>query len=214
MLKDTLKHQGLRNHLVRLLQQKGIQNTTVLEAIQTIPRHFFLDSGFENHAYQDKAFPIGSEQTISHPYTVAFQTTLLDLKPKQKILEIGTGCGYQTAILDYLGAEIYTLERHRKLYLRAKLLLEQMGIFPKYMNFGDGYKGLEKYAPYDAILVTAGAPYIPKALLKQLALKGKLIIPVGQSKQIMTRITKHNTDQFSKETFGEFQFVPLLEDIV
>ena len=214
-MKDTFKHQGMRNRLVLKLQDKGIVNHKVLQAISKVPRHFFLDSSFEDHAYQDKAFPIGADQTISHPYTVAFQTSLLDIQPNQKILEIGTGCGYQTAILHVMGAKVYTIERQYTLYQNAKSLLSKMNYIPKYIGFSDGYKGLDVYAPYDGIIVTAGAPYIPKPLLLQLSKQnGKLVIPVGDKDQIMTRITRTAEDKFAKETFGNFKFVPLLQDKV
>ena len=205
----------MRNRLVASLQKKGITDQRVLQAIAKVPRHFFLDSSFEDHAYQDKAFPIGADQTISHPYTVAFQTSLLNLKPNDKILEIGTGCGYQTAILQCLGAKVYTLERQRTLHQKAKFLLSKMNYLPKYMGFSDGYKGLDMYAPYNGIIVTAGAPYIPKPLLLQLSKNGgRLIIPVGDKDQVMTRVIRTQEDKFTRETFGKFNFVPLLQDKV
>jgi len=171
-----------------------------------------MDSGFLDHAYQDKAFPIAAGQTISQPYTVAFQTELLGLKPKDKVLEIGTGSGYQTAILLELKAVVYTIERQLELYKKTKLFLEKIGYRPKKMVFGDGYKGLPEDAPFDGIIVTAGAPEVPKTLLEQLAIGGRMVIPVGVKDQIMMRITRLSEKEFKKESFGTFRFVPLLED--
>lgn len=211
-LKDTLKHKGLRNKLVRTIASKGIMNKGVLDAVSKVPRHLFMDSGFLDHAYQDKAFPIAAGQTISQPYTVAFQTELLNLKPKDKVLEIGTGSGYQTAILLELKAVVYTIERQLELFKKTKLFLEKIGYRPKKIVFGDGYKGLPDEAPFDGILVTAGAPDVPKTLLEQLAIGGRLVIPVGVKDQIMMRITRISDKEFKKESFGTFRFVPLLED--
>jgi protein-L-isoaspartate(D-aspartate) O-methyltransferase len=211
-LKDTAKHQGLRNHLVSVLQQKGITDTNVLEAIKKIPRHLFLNSSFEDYAYQDKAFPIGSGQTISQPYTVAFQSQLLEIKKEQKVLEIGTGSGYQTAVLCLMGAKVYSVERQNELFKQTSALLPKLGIRPKHLTFGDGYKGLPTYAPFDSIIVTAGAPFIPKALMAQLKIGGRLVIPLGTEIQIMTLLIRKNETQFEKHELGEFKFVPLLED--
>lgn len=211
-LKDTPKHQGLRNQLVKLIAQKGIKSKEVLEAMTRIPRHLFMDSALEAHAYEDKAFPIASNQTISQPYTVAFQTELLELKKDDKILEVGTGSGYQTAVLIEIGVKVYTIERQNELYKIAKRFLPKLGYRPKYMSFGDGYKGLPEYAPFDGIIVTAGAPIVPKDLLSQLKIGGKLVIPVGESIQIMTVITRKSKTAFSKKEYGEFRFVPLLKD--
>ena len=211
-MKDTPKHQGLRNQLVIVLKQKGISNKSVLEAISKIPRHLFLDSSFEDYAYQDKAFPIGAGQTISQPYTVAFQTELLDAKKGDKILEIGTGSGYQTAVLCAIGAVVYSVERQNELFKKTSLLLPKLGIRAKHLSFGDGYKGLPNYAPFDGVIVTAGAPEIPKALMAQLKIGGKLVIPVGENSQIMTLIIRKGETQFEKHEFGDFKFVPLLED--
>lgn len=209
---DNYRHQGKRKALLDKLQEKGITDVRVLAAMQLIPRHLFLDSGFEDHAYQDKAFPIGAGQTISQPYTVAFQTQLLAVQKDEKVLEIGTGSGYQTAVLCALGAKVYTLERQLELYKKTQLFLQKLGFRPKYASFGDGYLGLPEYAPFDKILVTAGAPYIPKPLMAQLKVGGKLVIPVGEDPQIMTVLTRISTKRFEKETFGEFRFVPLLEN--
>jgi protein-L-isoaspartate(D-aspartate) O-methyltransferase len=211
-LKDSTKHQGLRNQLVEQLAQKGITDKLVLKAIGAIPRHLFLNSSFEQYAYQDKAFPIAAGQTISHPYTVAFQSQLLNLQPYQKILEIGTGSGYQTAVLCHMGATVYTIERQNELFKKTNLFLPKIGVRPKKVIFGDGYKGLPEYAPYDAILVTAGAPFIPEPLMAQLKIGGKLIIPLGYEEQIMTQLVRKNQSQFEKTEFGNFRFVPLLED--
>lgn len=213
-MKDTAKHQGLRNQLASALKEKGIVDSRVLEAVRKIPRHLFLNSGFEDYAYQDKPFPIGAGQTISQPYTVAFQTQLLQVEKDQKILEIGTGSGYQTAILFALGAKVYTVERQNELFKQASLLLPKLGVKPKHMSFGDGYKGLPNHAPFDGIIVTAGAPEIPNALMAQLKIGGRLVIPVGEPSgiQIMTVLIRKNEKQFEKHEFGEFRFVPLLEN--
>jgi len=211
-LKDTAKHQGLRNQLVTVLEQKGITDKNVLEAIRKIPRHLFLNSSFEDYAYQDKAFPIGAGQTISQPYTVAFQSQLLEVQKEHKVLEVGTGSGYQTAVLHGMGAKVYSIERQKELFKSTSLLLPKLGIRPKHLSFGDGYKGLPNFAPFDSIIVTAGAPLIPKPLMAQLKVGGRLVIPVGEDVQIMTLLIRKNETQFEKHEFGEFRFVPLLED--
>lgn len=211
-MKDTNKHKGLRNQLAKILEEKGIIDKNVLDAIRTIPRHLFLNSSFEDFAYQDKAFPIGAGQTISQPYTVAFQSQLLDVKKDQKILEIGTGSGYQTAVLCLLGAKVYSVERQNELFKTTSLLLPKLGIRPKHLSFGDGYKGLPNHAPFDSIIVTAGAPIIPQPLMAQLKIGGKLVIPVGENEQIMTMLIRKNETQFEKHEFGDFKFVPLLEN--
>lgn len=209
---DTEKHRGLREQLVKKLQQKGITDEQVLKAIGTVPRHLFLESSFEAFAYQDKPFPIGAGQTISQPYTVAFQTQLLQVKKDNKILEIGTGSGYQTAILCKLGAKVYSVERQSELFKKTVKFLPKIGTRPKHLSLGDGYKGLPVYAPFDGIIVTAGAPEIPAALLAQLNVGGRLVIPVGKDIQIMTLIIRKNEIQFEKHEYGEFRFVPLLEN--
>ena len=211
-MKDTNKHQGLRNLLVKQLKEKGITDKNVLDAIAKIPRHLFIDSSFENFAYQDKAFPIGADQTISQPYTVAFQTELLQVEKEHKVLEIGTGSGYQTAVLVTLGAKVYSIERQNELFKSTKLLLPKLGIRPIHLSFGDGYKGLPQYGPFDSIIVTAGAPIIPQALLSQLKIGGRLVIPVGDDIQIMTLLIRKNETQFEKTELGDFKFVPLLEN--
>lgn len=202
----------MRNKLADLVESKGIQNKKVLEAIRTIPRHLFMDSSFEDHAYQDKPFPIAADQTISQPYTVAYQTELLDVEPGQKVLEIGTGSGYQTAVLLYLKAKVYTVERQLELYKKTTIFFRKMGYRPKKFVFGDGYKGLPEHAPFDRIIVTAGAPEVPKKLLSQLKVGGKMVIPVGEEDQVMMRITRKSETEFEREAFGSFRFVPLLED--
>lgn len=211
-LKDTAKHQGLRNQLAALLKEKGITDKNVLDAIKKIPRHLFLNSSFEDFAYQDKAFPIGAGQTISQPYTVAFQSQLLEVKKDHKVLEIGTGSGYQTAVLCLLGAKVYSIERQTELFKQTSALLPKLGIRPKHLSFGDGYKGLPNHAPFDSIIVTAGAPIIPQPLMAQLKIGGRLVIPLGEEQQIMTLLIRKNETQFEKHELGECRFVPLLEN--
>ena len=211
-LKDTAKHQGLRNQLATILMQKGIVNKNVLQAIATIPRHLFIDSSFESHAYQDKAFPIAAEQTISQPYTVAFQTQALEIEKEDKVLEIGTGSGYQTAILLELKAIVFTIERQHELFKKTSLFLPKLGYKPKKFIFGDGYKGLIEEAPFDKIIVTAGAPFVPNSLLSQLKVGGKLLIPVGDATQIMTLFTRKSSKEFEKIELGDFAFVPMLQE--
>jgi protein-L-isoaspartate(D-aspartate) O-methyltransferase len=209
MLEDNYKQRGLRNKLVKNLQKKGISDERVLDAIAKVPRHVFFDDALLEHAYQDKAFPIGEGQTISQPYTVAFQSEKLEIRPGDKILEIGTGSGYQAAILMEMGARVYTIEYNRKLHETAKDFLPRMGYNP-YFFYGDGSKGLPSKAPFDKIIVTAGAPVIPKALTDQLAEGGILIIPVGdRERQRMLRIRKIQ-GKLIQEEFENFAFVPLL----
>ncbi|HET8859366.1 protein-L-isoaspartate(D-aspartate) O-methyltransferase [Marivirga sp.] len=209
MLEDTYKHQGMRRKLIQKLRDKGIQNERVLSAMAKIPRHVFFDNAFLEHAYQDKAFPIGHGQTISQPYTVAFQSELLEVKPGDKILEIGTGSGYQACVLCELGAKLYTIEYQKPLYERTKVFLPQMGYKP-FFFCGDGSKGISAHAPYDKIIVTAGAPSVPTALLEQLNIGGYLIIPVGDNQtQQMLRLTKDTDRKIVKEVFSNFSFVPL-----
>jgi protein-L-isoaspartate(D-aspartate) O-methyltransferase len=209
-LEDTYRHKGQRRELVKLLRTKGIKNEAVLQAINTLPRHFFFDTALDSHAYEDKAFPIGEGQTISQPYTVAFQTELLQIKPGDKVLEIGTGSGYQGAILHLLGAAVHTIEFQKKLYDRTKKFMAKLGI-PLHFYFGDGSQGIPEQAPFDKILVTAGAPVVPKSLLKQLKIGGILVIPVGDRKtQKMLRLTKVTATKIEQEEFENFAFVPLL----
>ena len=202
----------MRRHLVEQLRKKGITDEEVLSAIGSVPRHLFMDSGFESHAYQDKAFPIAAEQTISQPYTVAFQSQLLQVQQGQCVLEIGTGSGYQTAVLTLLGADVYSIERQHQLYRYSMRQLPKLGYRPKKLVFGDGYKGLPEFAPFDRILVTAGATEIPKALLNQLAIGGRMVIPVGAGTQEMILMVRISAKEFEKQKHGTFQFVPMLTD--
>ena len=211
-MKDTFKHKGLRQQLVKTIKAKGITDEKVLEAIGEIPRHLFMDSSFIDHAYQDKPFPIGADQTISQPYTVAYQTELLQVKKGDKVLEIGTGSGYQTAVLCLLGAKVYSIERQQELFKKTSKFLPKLGFRAKKLIFGDGYIGLEEEAPFDSIIVTAGAPFVPKPLLNQLTIGGRLVIPVGGDIQTMTLFIRKGEKEFEKHELGEFRFVPLLED--
>lgn len=212
-MKDLPKHKGLRNQLVKELRAKGIKDERVLDAINEVPRHFFLDSGFVDFAYQNKAFPIGASQTISHPYTVAYQTELLEVKPNHKILEIGTGSGYQTAVLVSLDAEVYSIERQKELFDKTKKVLPRYGYVAKKLIYGDGYIGLKEKAPFDSIIVTAGAPYLPKKLLAQLKIGGRLVIPIGDKEQIMHLYIRVEEKKFKKHELGKFMFVPFLKDV-
>jgi len=211
MLNDTYRHKGLRKQLAALIKEKGIESSEVLKAIESVPRHLFLNSSFIERAYMDIAFPIGAGQTISRPHTVAFQTELLAIKRGEKVLEIGTGSGYQTSILLEMGAKVFTIERQKELFDKTKLFLPSIGYSTKFF-YGDGYKGLPVFAPFDKIIITAGAPNIPEALLGQLKIGGRLVIPIGDKVQIMTLIEKIADKQFEKTEYGEFKFVPLLED--
>jgi protein-L-isoaspartate(D-aspartate) O-methyltransferase len=210
-MKDTYRHKGLRKILVEEVRGKGIYETRVLEALMKVPRHLFMDTGLDKFAYKDQAFPIGSGQTISQPYTVAFQTQLLDVRRHDKVLEIGTGSGYQTAILLEMGATVYTIERQRDLYLKAQSFLPSIGYKANFF-YGDGYEGLESYAPFDRILVTAGATEMPEKLKSQLKTGGILVVPLGDAgSQVMTRIVRKSDDEFEKTEHGRFVFVPLLK---
>ena len=210
---DTYRHKGLRNRLVDALRKRGIADEAVLAAIHAVPRHFFLDKAFEEHAYEDKPFPIGNEQTISQPYTVAYMTALLEVKRGDRILEIGTGSGYQAAILAAMGARVFTVERQEALYLHAKALLAHLGLTGVRCFFKDGTKGLPEYAPYTGIIVTAGAPVVPEPLRQQLALGGRLIIPVGEDVQYMYRIERLSEQEYKEEILDAFRFVPFLEGV-
>ncbi len=202
----------MRHNLVEKIIAKGIKDKHVLKAIETIPRHLFMDSSFLEYAYEDKPFPIGSGQTISQPYTVAFQTELLNIKRGDKVLEVGTGSGYQACVLIEMGAKVYTVERHKSLYMQSKKLLSELGYKPVLMSYGDGYKGLPVHAPFDKIIVTAGAPCVPADLKLQLKTGGCLVIPVGNEIQVMMRIIKTESGSFTEEKHGTFRFVPLLEN--
>lgn len=210
-MEDSYLYKGMRRRLVAELKSKGIYDENVLAAINKIPRHVFFDNIFEKDAYDDKAFPIGEGQTISQPYTVAFQSQLLDIKKDDKILEIGTGSGYQSSVLLELGAKLYSIERHKPLHTKAIKQISKMGYHKGQFYVGDGTKGMEAYAPYDGIIVTAGAPLVPMDLVKQLKVGGKLIIPVGDDvKQKMIKLTKVGEKEIQKEEFGVFSFVPLI----
>ena len=208
---DSYRHKGLREKLAKSVEEKGIVDKRIVDAIGKVPRHLFMDSGFIEFAYRDQAFPIGAGQTISQPYTVAFQTQLLEVKKHDKILEIGTGSGYQCAILLELGAKVYTIERQRELYLKSRALLNEMGYKP-YFFYGDGYKGQPTKAPFDKILITAGAPEIPKELLKQLKVGGRMVVPIGGSTgQVMIAVDKIAEDEYKESEHGYFAFVPMLK---
>lgn len=215
-MKDKIKHRGKREKLIKELKNMGIESSDVLNAMLKVPRHFFLDSSFEDFAYQNKAFPIGAEQTISHPYTVAFQSEVLNIQKGDKVLEIGTGSGYQTAVLYHLGAEVYSIERQHSLYDQTKLTLSSMRIKAN-LYYGDGYEGINEKSPFDKIIVTAGAPNLPVKLFQQLAIGGQMIIPIGTDKQTMTHIIKTDVDRYKKieyDNFNEsyFRFVPMLKN--
>lgn len=212
-MEDTYRHKGMRRQLVEEIRKKGITDEKVLAAIGALPRHFFLDKAFEELAYEDKALPIGQEQTISQPYTVAFQTMLLDVHKRHKVLEVGTGSGYQAAILALLGARVYTIERQEALYKQAKVMLNNISPGNVRCFYRDGYKGLPEFAPFDRILVTAGADAIPEALLQQLKPGGILVIPVGAELQVMHKITRQPDGSFVDEEKGYFRFVPFVKGL-
>lgn len=211
-MQDSFKHKGKRKILVNYLREKvGISDENVLHAINEIPRHLFLESIFEDYAYEDRAFPIASQQTISHPSTVAEQTELLELKESEKILEIGTGCGYQTAVLIQMKALVYTIERQKDLFDFSKNKLRELNLYPKFQSFGDGFAGLPTFAPFDKIIVTCGAENLPTELLHQLKIGGKMVIPLGKfEEQTLFRFTKISDKEFEKEEFGDYKFVPML----
>jgi protein-L-isoaspartate(D-aspartate) O-methyltransferase len=213
-LKDTYRHQGKRKLLIEELKQMGIKSASILEAFYQVPRHFFMDLALDDLAYTNAAFQIGSGQTISHPYTVAFQTELLELNSKMKVLEIGTGSGFQTCILCALGAKVYSIERHQELHLKADAMVKHFK-FDARLRYGDGFLGWPSYAPFDRIIVTCGAPEIPLELKKQLAVGGIMIIPVGEGvEQVMLKIVRLNEHEFTQQQFGTFKFVPMLEQRV
>ncbi|MDY6381008.1 MAG: protein-L-isoaspartate(D-aspartate) O-methyltransferase [Bacteroidales bacterium] len=208
---DTFRHKGLRKRMIETLIAKGITDKKVLEAMNEVPRHFFLDSSFDNIAYEDRALQISCLQTISQPSTVALQTQLLKIEPRMKVLEIGTGSGYQTAILHRFNVRLYTIERQKALYDQAKQMFHLLNIRP-HCYYGDGYKGLPGYSPFDRVLVTCGAAKIPLELFRQLKVGGIMVIPVGSGVQTMLRITKTSETEYKKEEFGIFTFVPMLKD--
>lgn len=212
-VKDTYRHKGMRKRLISELRKKGISDERVLAAMEALPRHFFLDQAFEEQAYLDKPFPIGCEQTISQPYTVAYQTVLLGVEKRDKVLEIGTGSGYQAALLAMLGARVYTVERQEALYARAKALLKELGLGNVRCYLRDGSKGLPEFAPFDKIIVTAGAPEVPPPLLEQLAIGGSLVIPVGEVAQRMHLITRRSETEYEDLPLANFRFVPFLSGL-
>lgn len=214
-MQDTFRHQGLRKRLVIELKGEGIKDEKVLKAIEKIPRHFFIETLFEDDAYENKPFPIGRGQTISNPYTVAFQSELLELQSGDKVLEIGTGSGYQAAVLAEIGASVFSIERHQPLSKKAEKVLEHLGYHNVQTFYGDGFKGLPTFAPFDKILITAAAPEIPKELLKQMKVNGVMVIPFGEGEvQKMIRIKRLDNNEFEKETFSNFTFVPMLKGVV
>jgi protein-L-isoaspartate(D-aspartate) O-methyltransferase len=211
---DSFEAKGLRKKLVESLRQKGITDEDVLRAIGAVPRHAFMDPAFLSHAYVDKAFPISSGQTISQPYTVAVQTSLLKVKKRDKVLEVGTGSGYQAAILAEMGVKVYTIERYRELYLKSQRIISSLG-YNIHFFFGDGYEGKPQYGPFDAILITAAAPSVPETLMQQLNTGGRLVVPVGDSDvQVMTVVVRTGPDSFEKSEYGNFVFVPMLKGTV
>ena len=211
-MKDTFRHKGLRQILVDELIGKGISDQSVLSMINEIPRHLFMDNAFVQFAYKDKAFPIGSGQTISQPYTVAFQTELLQLNPYEKVLEVGTGSGYQAAVLIGMEANVYTIERQKELFTKTKDFLPKLGYNCNFY-YGDGYKGLDKFAPFDKIIITCGAPNIPQGLIKQLKVGGRMVAPIGNGDvQVMYLIEKLSETEIRTTTHGEFSFVPMLNN--
>ena len=214
MQEDNYRHKGMRKSLVEELKNKGINDENVLNAINSVPRHVFLESSFLNFAYQDKAFPIGSGQTISQPFTVAFQSSLLNIEKNMKVLEIGTGSGYQACVLAAMGAKVFSIERQRKLYTKTKAFLAEFPYRIK-MFLGDGYKGLPTYAPFDRILITAAAPEIPQDLINQLKVGGIMVIPLSENDdhQTMLRLTKQEDGSLKREEYGDFRFVPMLKGV-
>ncbi len=214
-MKDTYRHKGLRKNLVQELRGKGIKDEQILNAFMDIPRHYFVDEAFADWAYKDVPFKIEANQTISQPYTVAFMTSLLEVKSTDRILEVGTGSGFQACVLSYLGAKVYSIERQTLLYKKTSEFLSSIGYDRIRLLLGDGYKGYDRFAPFDKIIVTAGAPYIPSSLLDQLKPEGHLVIPVDIENgfQEMVRCTKRNDGSIEKRTYGRFKFVPMLPGV-
>ena len=210
-MEDNFKFQGRRRILASELKKKGIVNKQIIKSIESIPRHLFIDPGLSEQAYVDKALPIQSNQTISQPYTVAFQTQLLNPFSGEKILEIGTGSGYQTSILYFLKVQVYTIERNHNLFRSTTKIFNKLNINPVRFKYGDGYKGLIDDSPFDGIIITAGSPTVPEDLLKQLKVGGRMVVPIGKKIQVMTKITRISINDFKKETFGNFKFVPMLK---
>ncbi|NRA13456.1 MAG: protein-L-isoaspartate(D-aspartate) O-methyltransferase [Crocinitomicaceae bacterium] len=213
-MKDSFKYQGMRRQLVKELSDRGIKSKQVLSCFEAIPRHYFLDNAFAEQAYSNTAFQIGSGQTISHPYTVAFQTELLEIEKGDKILEIGSGSGFQTCVLCEMGAKVFSIERHKELHLKSKNIVRQLKYNAR-MSFGDGYKGLPTFAPFDKVIITCGAPDIPEELVNQMKIGGIMIIPIGEGiEQQMKKITKVSDKEITIQDFGVFKFVPMLENKV
>lgn len=210
-MEDSFRHKGMRRKLIEELRERGISNERVLDAFDKVPRHFFLDLAFINQAYSNTAFQIGAGQTISHPYTVAFQSELLKIEKGQRVLEIGTGSGFQTSVLCAMGARVVSIERQRELFLKAKRIIHKLGYTPK-LFYGDGYKGQPSYAPYDSVIVTCGAPFLPPALKGQVKVGGRIVIPIGEGdQQVMTVYDHVEEGNWQKEVHGDFSFVPMLE---
>jgi protein-L-isoaspartate(D-aspartate) O-methyltransferase len=212
IIEDTYRHKGLRKKLMELLRENGITDETVLTAMNNIPRHFFLDTALDNIAYEDRAFDIGDEQTISHPYTVAYQSQLLQVKPSDKILEIGTGSMYQASVLAELGAKVFTIERQKNLFEKTKSYIFKSKYPQLKFFYGDGFEGLPTYGPFDKVIITAAAPFIPPKLMQQLKVGGVMVIPVDEGEsQRMLRLTKMEDGSYTEEAFGNFSFVPMLQ---
>lgn len=211
-MQDSYKHKGMRRQLLEELAKKGITDKRIIDAFDAVPRHFFLDLAFMEQAYTDIAFQIGAGQTISQPFTVAFQTQLLDVQKGEKVLEIGTGSGYQTCILCQMGAKVFSIERQKELFVKSKKIIHHFGFNPR-LTFGDGYKGLPSFAPFDKIIITCGAPFIPQDLIDQLKVGGKMVIPLGETvKQRMILLTKISETELKQEDFGDCSFVPMLQN--
>lgn len=213
-MEDNFRHKGMRKKLVESLKKEGIKDENVLKAIEAVPRHLFLDKAFVEIAYENKPFPIGKGQTISHPFTVAYQSELLDIKKGEKVLEIGTGSGYQACILDFLGAKVFSIERHQVLYNKSRDFIKKIGFTKIRCFYGDGFEGLQGFAPFDKIIITAAAPVIPEKLLSQLAIGGVMVVPLNEGvKQKMLRIKRIAEDEYARESYDDFVFVPMLQGV-